>query len=217
MSQFLTAALTRRAAIATALAGAAQAGVPAGRRLAFEAWRGGKRIGRHTLDFDGDDKNFAVRIEADFAVSLGPISLFRYRMQAVETWRGGRFAELTSRTVANGRQEQATAIRGPDGVLVRSGRGAHKLPPDALPLTHWNEASLRAPLFNPETGAAMREAVARQSGQTLTLPDGRGIVATRYTLAGDASIVDWYDAAGVWRALSAKAADGSRIDYRQSA
>jgi len=217
MAQNSTGALTRRAALATVMAGAAQAGVPAARRLAFEAWRGGKRIGRHTLDFDGDDKNFAVRIEADFAVSLGPITLFRYRMQAVETWRGGRFAELTSRTVTNGRQEQATAIRGPDGVWVRTAKGARKLPPGVLPLTHWNEAAFAAPLFNPETGAAMRETVARQPGQTLTLPDGRPITATRYALAGDANIVDWYDAAGVWRALSAKAPDGSRIDYRQSA
>jgi hypothetical protein len=217
MAQVSTGALTRRAALATVLAGAARAGVPAGRRLAFDAWRGGKRIGRHTLEFDGDDKNFAVRIEADFAVSLGPITLFRYRMQAVETWRGGRFAELTSRTATNGGLEQVTAIRGPDGVLVRTTKGARKLPPGALPLTHWNEAALVAPLFNPETGAAMREAVARQPGQTLTLPGGRSIAATRYTLAGDANIVDWYDGAGVWRALSAKAPDGSHIDYRQSA
>jgi len=213
--------LNRRAALALGLATvgatAARAGalLPAKRRLAFEVWRGGHRIGRHTLAFDGGETSFVVRIEAVMAVALGPITLFRYHHQATETWRDGRFVELTSHTLTNGKAEQVSAIRASTGVLVKTGKGAHVLPVDTLPLTHWNQHALSGPLFNPETGAVMRERVSRQEGQTLRPVRGGSIAATRYTLAGDADIVDWYDAEGSWAALQGKVKDGSLIDYRR--
>jgi hypothetical protein len=70
-------------------------------------------------------------------------------------------------------------------------------------------------LFNPQTGAVMRENLTRRGGQVLRKSDGRLLPSTAYVLSGDADLTDWYDANGVWVALRAKALDGSFIDYRQ--
>jgi hypothetical protein len=43
------------------------------------------------------------------------------------------------------------------------------------------------------------------------------VPATRYTLSGEADIVDWYDMGGTWVALRGKAPDGSWLDYRRTA
>jgi hypothetical protein len=220
--------LTRRTMLTggAALGGAAFAGAGAARadtllppagRLSFEVWRNGRRIGAHSLTFRGDDADFSVAVDAAMVVGLGPVVLFRYHHQATETWQGGRFASLQSQSITNGRHEQVLASRTAGGVLVKTGAGAQTLPQTALPLTHWNQHGLQGPLFNPQTGAPMRESAARQPGQSLRLADGRAIPATRYALTGDAQIVDWYDAAGAWVALRAKAVDGSEIDYRRMA
>jgi hypothetical protein len=208
---------TRRAMM---VAGLACAGLPARAqaarpsRLAFDVWRNGHKIGRHTLAFSGGDRDFTVAIDAQMAVGLGPIVVFRYHHQAIETWRGGQFASLNSHTVTNGKVEQVDAVRSPGGVVVRTLNGTHTLSAAAHPLTHWNPGVLETPLFNPQTGALMRERVSRQVGES---PHQAGAQATRYALAGDADITDWYDARSVWTALRARVKDGSYVDYRRSA
>ena len=215
-----TAELTRRMMLAAGFAASglanarAQSVRPGGRRLMFEVWRNHRNIGHHSLVFQGGDRDFMVAIDAQMAVSLGPIALFRYHHQATETWRGGQFAGLRSQTVTNGNREQVAAVRTSSGVAVKTLTSTHVLDAATLPLTHWNRRVLEGPMFNPETGAAMREKVSRLDGQVLRLAGARPVTATRYAMAGDADIIDWYDPAGVWIALSAKVRDGSSIDYR---
>lgn len=219
----LTPLLTRRAFLATGLAcglstpaAARTGGWPATGRLAFEVWRGKQRIGRHSLEFRGDDQDFTVAIDAEMVVKLGPVPVFRYRHQATESWRGGRFAELHSTTGSNGKREAIDAVRSSEGVVIRTLAGKTlSAVPGSLPLTHWNREALLQPLFNPQTGAVVRKAVSRQDAQSVALADARTIPASRYTLTGDAQIVDWYDGAGVWAGLRGRAEDGSYIEYRR--
>jgi hypothetical protein len=185
------------------------------RRLTFSVWRDAQQIGRHSLVFRGDARDFQVEIDATMAVRLGPLTLFQYHHQATEVWRGGAFAALTSRSVTNGRREQVSATASSGGVTVGTLGGERELAANTLPLTHWNARALAGPLFNPQTGALMRESITRRAGQVLRKPDGRSLISTAYVLSGDAEITDWYDANGVWVALRAKAPDGSVIDYRQ--
>ena len=87
-----------------------QALVPTARRsLAFAVWRNGTQIGAHHVAFDGQGPDFKVHSEADMLVKFGPIPVFRYRHEAVETWRDDRFESLQSRTVSNGHTEQVSA------------------------------------------------------------------------------------------------------------
>jgi hypothetical protein len=220
MRQTRPAVLTRRGMLAGSIAGVgfglARAASPLSRRLTFTVWREKQKIGLHSLIFSGDDRDFEVLIDAAMSVSIGPLRLFQYHHQAAETWRVGQFSALTSHTVTNGRSEQLSATRESAGVVVKTLMGAHVLPADTLPLTHWNQKALAGPLFNPETGAPMHERVSHSAGQFLR-SDGRAVLATSFSLSGDAEITDWYDADGVWSALRAKAKDGSLIEYQRIA
>ena len=186
--------------------------------MAFEIWRNGAHIGAHQLSFTGGERDFRVAIAADMLIKIGPIPVFHYRHEGTETWRDARFASLETHTTSNGAREQVSAVRSGEEVAITSLRGPPlQAPGDAHPLTHWNAAVLQGPLFNPQTGKLVRERVERSAGQTARLADGRSVAATRYTLAGAAELVDWYDAADTWTALRGKAPDGSYVDYRRSA
>ena len=207
-------AATRRSllvgAAVAAWAGPALAASPAPaprRDLSFAIWRGGQKIGAHKVSFQGSDTDFTVAIAAEMLVKLGPIPVFHYRHEAQEVWAGGRFHSLSSRTTSNGAVEQLTAIAGPGGVAITGGKARHTAPPGACPLTHWNAAALSGPLFNPQTGEIIHVSVTRAAG------GARG--ASRYVLAGDANLTDWYDDAGAWSALLGQAPDKSIIDYRR--
>ena len=64
----------------------------------------------------------------------------------------------------------------------------------------------------------MHVRTARVEAASPPLSDGRSVPAMRYSLTGDADIVDWYEQSGdAWVALRGKAPDGSFIDYRRTA
>ena len=42
-------------------------------------------------------------------VKVGPVPLFHYSHDATETWEGGRFLSLTSRSVTGGKAETVSA------------------------------------------------------------------------------------------------------------
>jgi hypothetical protein len=172
-------------------------------------------IGAHRVAFEGDGADLKVRTHVDFLVKFGPIPVFRYAFQSLETWRGGVFSALDSEAETNGRRDQVQAVSGPSAVTIQTAQGrSHTAPADALPLSHWNPRALRNPLFNPQTGALLKERIGRQDGETLRLADGRAITTTKVTLIGDSEIIDWYDAAGAWVALRGRLKDGSYLDYR---
>jgi len=196
----------------------AESSGPSKRRIAFDVWRNDQMIGAHTVDIEGDDTDLKVHTQVDFLVKFGPIPVFRYAFQSHETWRNGRFSAIESRTETNGRGDQIHAVSGASGVTIQSGRGQiHTVPADALPLSHWNPRALRNPLFNPQTGALLKERIAHQEGETLRLPDGRAVQTTKVTLVGDTEIIDWYDESGAWVALRGRLKDGSFLDYRLKA
>jgi hypothetical protein len=218
------AALTRRTLLAGGLAliptanAWAQASAPSTRRIAFDVWRNGQMIGAHTVDIDGDEADLKVRTSVDLLVRFGPIPVLHYNFQSHEIWRDGKFSALTSDAQTNGRRDQVRATVNGSGVTIQTARGhTHTAPADALPLSHWNQHALRNPLFNPQTGAMLREHIARQDGETLRLPDGRSVQTTKITLVGDTEIIDWYDATGAWVALRGRLKDGSYLDYRLAA
>jgi hypothetical protein len=215
------AALTRRTLVAGGLAclplaSARAVATPSHKTpIAFDVWRNDQMIGAHMVEFEGDEADLKVRTHVDLLVKFGPIPVFRYTFRSLETWRGGVFSALDSEAETNGRRDQVHAISGPSGVTIQTVRGrSHTAPADALPLSHWNPRALRNPLFNPQTGAVLKERIGRQDGETLRLPDGRAIPTTKITLVGDSEIIDWYDAAGAWIALRGRLKDGSYLDYR---
>lgn len=218
--------LTRRFALAgfagcasTALArlALAQEKAPPGGRIAFDIWRNGARIGTHTVRFQGKPCSGVATIAARMLVKVGPVPLFHYSHDAAETWEAGRFVGLTSRSVTGGKIETVSATRNAEGVRIsRSGGATLLAPATALPLTHWNRDALHGALFNPQTGALVRESITRVGGDGVKMADGTPVACSGYRMAGDADLTDWYDADGVWSALRGKGPDGSTIEYRRT-
>ncbi len=188
------------------------------RRLAFEVWRGGRRIGTHTVVISAQGGGLTARITAALLVKLGPVPIFRYRHDATEVWSTpDQFASLETRTISNGKVETVAARREGEGVRIERSGGASVLASArTVPLTHWNRGAMSRPLFNPQTGVLIRETIARRA-DTVKLADGQAMAATAYALTGDAEIIDWYDASSSWVALRGKVADGSFLEYRRLA
>jgi len=189
---------------------------PAGGRLGFTIVRKGSDIGSHTLTFRRTGNVLAVSIEVKIAVSFGPITLYRYAMSGVETWRDDKFAELETTSNDDGTALHVTARQTDAGVAIDSKtEGKRTLPTGILPLTHWNIANMTAPLFNPQDGKPMKLTVKNLGADSVALANGGKVPATHYSLTGEATLDDWYDADGVWTALRALGTDGSVIDYRR--
>jgi hypothetical protein len=192
------------------------AGVPASGRIAFRVMRKGSQIGTHSIEFRRAGDVLDATIDIRLAVTFGPFTLFRYRMMGVETWRDDRFAELTTTTDNDGEALRVTAKRGPGGIVVESNKyGRQTLSADALPLNHWNIANMTAPLFNPQSGRLMQLTGKALGTTRVALASGAEVPATHFSLTGEATLDDWYDANNVWTALRSVAKDGSIIDYQR--
>ncbi len=217
--------LTRRGLVTAAAcllgSGPAFAGIGSGAPdvpadLAFDVSRNGSKIGTHTLHFEREAGTMRVHIAADFRVGFGFITLFRYRHRALEEWRDGHFWALDTETDSNGKHYSVEARRTGQGVAIRATHLADALAPaNALPLTHWSQAAMQAPLFNPQTGEMLHETARPAGAGTVESASGQPISAMRYTLAGKLPMADWYDTGGLWAALDATAQDGSAITYRR--
>jgi hypothetical protein len=185
------------------------------RILSFEVLRNGRKIGEQAMSFAGDD-DLTVHTQTDMTVTLGPISLFRYRHEATERWQGGRFTSLQTRTDSNGKILQVSARREGGAVHIQPAAGAAIEAADAtLPFTHWNRKIAAAPLFNPQDGKLLKERGAPAGAGAVTLADGGLRQAEGVVFKGEASIEDWYDEDAVWTALTGRLKDGSAIDYRR--
>ena len=209
---------SRRVVLALGLSAAAARSwaAPVRRSVAFQVWRGGTQIGEHAVTVTAAGDRLVAAIAAHMRVKLGPVPVFNYRHEATETWDGERFVSLASRSVSNGKVETVDARRADASVTIARSAGRPLAAPAAcLPLTHWNRDALHGPLFNPQTGAVVRCTVTRRGVETVRYADGRSGFASGFTIAGDADIVDWYDDAGAWAALRARAPDGSTLEYRR--
>lgn len=199
---------------ALAAASTARAQATGSQRLMFAVFRNASEIGRHSVSIQRSGDDATATIDAAFTVKIGPVPVFRYHHEAVEVWRDGRFVSLKSTSISNGAREQVSAMRTGSGVTIDCTKG-RIVAGDAAPLTHWNSAALRRTLFNPQTGALLRDTVTGPDRSSVKLYDGRIAPVTRYILTGDAGITDFYDEDGAWAGLRGLGPDKSTIEYRR--
>jgi len=191
------------------------AATPSSRRLTFQVFRNGERIGEHRMSFSGDSASPTVSTEVNMTVRLGSVPVYRYRHTAREVWVDGRFESLETVTDATAGDRKVSARRTPSGVLIRTGRKEVLAPPGTAPLTHWNPNVLTGRLFNPQEGTLARITASPKGFRPITLADGRQVEGQMWSLRGEAEIDNWYDRAGVWTGLKGRLEDGSRIEYRR--
>jgi hypothetical protein len=202
--------------LAAVAPGRVLATTPRGGSLAFVVYRNGVAVGRHLMTFSGPADSPRVTTEVEMTIKLGPVPVFRYRHHAEERWLSGQFADLDTRTDANGRKRRVSARRTEAGVMIDTGGAKVAAPANAAPLTHWNNQVLGGPLFNPQEGKLLRINARLGGVETIKAAGGATIRATRWSLRGDAEIENWYDASGAWAALRGKLPDGSMMEYRRA-
>lgn len=182
--------------------------------LDFNVLRHGLTIGQHRIELRRDGERVEVAIRARVAVRLMFITVYRFELDASETWRSGRFVALRSRTHDDGADHAVMARAIDSGEVEVIGDGKHQMfAPGTIPITFWNMAIVEgAPGFNPLTGEPVRYGV-RDSGADRVTAGGSALSARRYVTSGELDRELWYDEERRLVRMALTGADGSRIDY----
>lgn len=190
--------------------------IPDGNKVHFDINRNGSVIGAHDLDFHLGGDGFVVEIKVDIVVGFGPITFFRYRHRAFETWKAGQFVSIDAATDDDGKQCRVVGRRVNARIEVTGPRGNYLAPPETLPATHWNRRMLDGPMINTETGALMRPHIRDLGIDTIPTQGGGSIRAHHFNFTGDAVLDTWYDDHPSWAGLRFTAHDGSTIRYERA-
>ncbi len=208
--------ITGASAVALGWTSSAWAAVPAERSLAFNVFRKGSRIGTHSLEFSQAGEALTVRVAVDFAVGLGPITLYRYRLRGTEEWSRGVLMSGNFDTVDGGETCWLRAAR-VDGRLAVQGSAVkpYAAPEASLISSHWNAEELRAPMVNMQNGELLDFKITPRGSETIRT-GGRDVAARHYALSGPAELNLWYDPTNIWTKLRGVGTDGSEITYERA-
>jgi hypothetical protein len=188
--------------------------IPPRRELAFRIRRNGEAVGMHVLRFTGDEVALDIAIEIDIAVSLGPITVYRYHHRGTESWRDGRFFGMQSKTDDDGTDAYFDAARTAEGMVVNGSKTARYIAPEGvLPTTYWNRAILQNHVINSQDGRLFDVSVTSVGTEQVLGATGK-IDAAHFQLRGDLPIDLWYDSNGHWAYLEFTKRS-SRITYEK--
>ncbi|MEO0465769.1 MAG: DUF6134 family protein [Pseudomonadota bacterium] len=185
----------------------------AGDVISFDVLRQGNEFGRHEVRFDeAENGDLLVETEVRLRAGLGPITLFRYRLETEERWRDGQLIALSGDVNDDGSKESVTAVS-ESGQLVIDGDGfSGSLDLGILPASHWNVGQTKVEqLLSSENGEILDVAVLPQGRETITV-DGETVEANKFLMDSDIDVSLWYDDSGRWLKLSFEAR-GQAIEY----
>ena len=187
--------------------------------LTFGVTLDGKPIGEHRFTITGPTEAREVESDARFLVTLLGITVYRYRHQASERWRGNCLSSLTASTDDDGNASRvraeaadnklAVATEGASGGLTRS------LPACTMSFAYWNPAiQTQTVLLNAQSGKAETVRIGWVGGGTVDVR-GRAVAATRWRIEGPPQAIDvWYSAQGEWLGLDSTLEGGRTLAYR---
>jgi len=185
--------------------------------IAFDVLRGGRDLGTHIIRFDRQGDRLDVTTDIDLRVAFGPLTVFRYEHDAIETWEGGELVAFRSETRKDGEDLTVTAERnGTSWTINGTGYDGDPLT-NTLPLTlalssHWNgyDASSDT-IFNTETGEGMPVEIEDLGTEALTVM-GERIEARRIRMSGSLTVDLWYGPDGEWLKCAFEAR-GEQVEY----
>ena len=185
----------------------------AGDVIAFDVLRQGNAFGSHVVRFD-EDENGDLLVETDVSLraGLGPITLFRYTLEAEERWRAGELISLSGKVNDDGTRESVEAGLA-DNRLQIEGDGYNGYAElGVVPASHWNVDQTKATeLLSSENGELLQVTVIPEGRETIEA-GGQSIEANRFLMDSDIDVTLWYDDAGRWLKLAFEAR-GQSIEY----
>ncbi len=184
-----------------------------GTTIEFDVLRKGKPFGTHRLEFsDRGDGQFSVTTDVDLDVGLGPLSLFKYRLDSEELWDDGRLVQLTAKSNNDGRKGKVSAISNRDILSVDSTAFVGNIDTPIVPSSHWNIEQIRSDrMISTETGEILDIDVV-EIGPDIVNVNGEPVDATHYRLTSDLIVDLWYDSQNRWVKLTFEARD-QKIEY----
>ncbi len=185
----------------------------AGDVIRFDVLRDGKPFGSHSVAFGaGADGRLTARTEVSLKAGLGPVTLFRYKLDATETWLAGKLVDVRGEVVQDGDKRAVTAKRDGAALRVKGSDFSGVAPKDIIPASHWNFAQTQADkLLSTEDGEILDVKIARTGRETIRAA-GQSIEATRYRLDSAIDVDLWYDDQGRWVKLAFETR-GQDIEY----
>jgi Domain of unknown function (DUF6134) len=181
--------------------------------IEFDVLRKGKPFGSHSVEFSEDVQGRLVATtDVSLKAGLGPITFFKYDLNATEVWEDGRLIFLKGEVDDDGDQGSVAAARNGDVLAVDGTKFAGQVSASIIPSSHWNfEATRSSKLLSTGNGEILDVAVVEQGRETIRAA-GEQVEATRYLLDSDIDVTLWYDATGRWLKLAFQAR-GQDIEY----
>ena len=179
----------------------------------FSVLREGKPFGSHTVTFRTDAGGGLVATTAvSLKAGLGPITLFRYELDATETWANGKLVAVKGNVNDDGKKRSVTATRKGEALTVNGSDFKGSAPESIVPASHWNFAQTQSrKLLSTEDGEILDVKVSPIGRETIKA-GGSTIEADRYRLDSALDVDLWYDDDGRWVKLAFEAR-GQQIEY----
>lgn len=179
----------------------------------FDVRLDGRPIGSHRFVVEGPPEANRVQSQARFNVTLLGLTVYRYRHEAQERWRGDCLQQLRSRTDDDG---QPVEVDRRLEALADSANSAGCL----MSYAYWHPGLLRQQrLLNPQTGEVDPVRIERLPDAPLP-GDPSVTVASRWRITATSStgtqvLTLWRDAPeGRWIGLDAQVKGGRLLTYR---
>ena len=182
-------------------------------QIRFEVLRKGKHFGRHDVSFKPtEDGGFTATADIELTAKIGPLTVYKYRHESVETWKDGQLIGLEAETRKEGDDIEARASIAENGLLVEGTNYSGLYPAEIIPANHWNISQLYTSKMLSTEGGQPLDVVATHLGREVLTINNQEIEATKFRLDSELSIFLWYDDDGRWLKLSFTAR-GQEIDY----
>jgi len=184
-----------------------------GDEIRFDVLRNGKPFGSHSVSFDlAPDGTLTATTDVRLKAGLGPITVFKYELDATETWKQGQLVGLTGAVDDSGKDGFVEASRDGETLQVEGTEYSGAVPLGILPSSHWNIAQTEATqLLSTEDGELIKVNVEDKGADTVMV-DGQAVEARRYLMDSDIDVDLWYDDQGRWVKLAFEAR-GQQIEY----
>ncbi|MFN7179606.1 DUF6134 family protein [Hyphomonas sp.] len=185
----------------------------AGDEIRFNVLRQGQAFGSHAVRFEeGADGSLIARTDVSLKAGLGPVTLYRYQLEAAETWANGQLVKVSGKVNDDGKRRSVTAAREGAALKVKGSDFTGTAPKEVVPASHWNYAqTMTRKLLSTEDGEILDVRVDRIGRETIEA-GGKTIEANRYRLDSALDVDLWYDDDGRWVKLAFEAR-GQKIEY----
>lgn len=181
--------------------------------ILFDVVRNHDVIGTHRVEFQGNPGEFSVRTIIDINVRMLGVTVFVYRHDSTERWKGGLLQAFDSKTTDDDSEFVVTGRAEAGAFRVVNRKGTEMAPADIMVGSYWTPViAQQSQLIDPQRGRVKPQQLL--SADKMSIQAGtNSIQATRYQVTG---VIDgWvaYDAGGRWVAAELKK-KGADISYR---